>query len=187
MRLFVALVPPSSIRERLARTRDALRQVGADVKWVETDNIHLTLKFLGAVEPARLNSIQDALARATMTHPMFEVRYIGCGVFPNRRRPRVVWVGMTGDLTRLAALQGDVETALEPVGFGREGRPFKAHVTLGRVRSESQSRRLLERLDALRAEDQGSMWVEAISLMESQLSPRGPTYRRIMDFPLQAP
>jgi 2'-5' RNA ligase len=183
MRLFVAIVPPSSVRDRLAASREALRQSGADVKWVEAENLHITLKFLGNVEGARIDAVREALAGVASAHRRFSLQFLGTGVFPNRRRPRVVWVG-TAESAALVRLQADVEAALEELGFAAEARGFTAHLTLGRARSDKNVKPLVERLDRLQGEDYGAMTVDVVSLMESQLSSRGPTYRHLNDLPL---
>lgn len=161
-----------------------LCQTGADVKWVETANIHITLKFLGNVDASRLQSVQAALEEALASHRPFYLRYKGCGVFPNRRRPRVVWIGTEGDLENLRALQFDIDTALEPLSFSREKRHYSPHVTVGRMRSDKNASRLVERLDTIQGEDYGLTKVDTVSLMESQLSPKGPTYRHVHDVSL---
>lgn len=181
LRLFIAIVPPLVVRERLAHLREQLRVLGADAKWVETENIHLTMRFLGEVESARASHISRALAEAASRHSAFPVRVQGSGVFPNRRRPRVVWVGLEGDLDALRALQVDIEAGLVPLGFAPEARGFSPHVTLGRLRSETGARALVERLDALRGEVYGQFTVDRVVLMESKLSSRGPTYHHVHD------
>lgn len=183
MRLFIAIVPPARIRERLASAREALRQTGADVKWVETENIHITLKFLGNVDASRLTSIQETLSQAAAPYRPFRLGFKGCGVFPNRRRPRVVWIDTLGDVDMLRALQADVELAFEPLGFAREARGFSPHVTLGRARSDSGAARLVEKLTSLEKQEFGTMDVVTVSLMESQLSRQGPIYRHVHDVP----
>lgn len=160
---------------------EQFRVLGTDAKWVETENIHLTLQFLGAVEPARAPLISRALAEAVSRRVAFSIRVQGSGVFPNRGRPRVVWVGLEGDGGALRALHGDIEAGLAPLGFAPEARGFSPHVTLGRLRSENGAGALIERLDALRGEAYGQFTVDTVVLMESKLSSRGPTYHHVHD------
>ena len=185
MRLFVAVHLSDEVRERLAVVQHRLQGVRADVSWVRPGNIHLTLKFLGEVEPARLDPIRAALAEAARASEPCEAAVAGVGSFGGRI-PRVVWAGIAQGAEALTALAGRVDAAMAGVGFPRESRPFSAHLTLGRVRS---SRNAAEFLGALRAEaraDFGATRVTAFSLMESQLNPKGSIYTAIDSFPLGA-
>jgi 2'-5' RNA ligase len=185
MRLFVAVHLPEEIRGRLAVVQDRLRSVRADVSWVRPGNIHLTLKFLGEVEPARLDRIRTALGEVARASEPCEAAVAGIGSFGGRI-PRVVWAGITEGAEALVALGGRVDAAMAGVGFPRESRPFSPHLTLGRVRSP---RNAAEFLGALRAEaraDFGATRVTAFYLMESQLNPQGSIYTVIDSFPLGA-
>lgn len=155
------------------------RETGADVKWVETESLHVTLKFLGEVGEPGVNEVRAALR--SVRGASFRLGVRGIGTFPPRGRPRVIWLGLTS-ADPLAALAATVERVLEPLGFPPEGRPFKPHVTLGRVRSPAG----LDRLDlaSLRERAFGSWTVEGVSLMESRLSSKGPTYLEVEQYPL---
>lgn len=133
MRLFVAVFPPPEIGERLHRA--ALRlPVEGDVRWVRPANVHLTLKFLGDAREEDLDAVVAATASACARHAAFEAEATGFGAFPTARRARVLWAGVGEGSAGLRALAEDVETALEPLGFGRERRPYEPHFTLGRAR-----------------------------------------------------
>ena len=185
MRLFVAVHLPDEVRERLAVVQHRLQGVRADVSWVRPGNIHLTLKFLGEVEPARLDQIRTALEEVARASEPCEAAVSGVGSFGGRI-PRVVWAGITEGAEALTALAGRVDAAMAGIGFPRETRPFSPHLTLGRVRS---SRNAAEFLAALRAEaraDFGRTPVAAFYLMESQLNPQGSIYTVVGSFPLGA-
>ena len=152
--------------------------------WTAADNLHVTLKFLGNVDESRIHEIGAAL-RSAVTVPAFEVGIRGLGAFPTATRARVLWAGAPGSapFTRLA---GEVDRALEALGFPPEGRPFTAHVTLGRVRAPRSNDSLAAALESSATKDFGTIRVDRVSLMRSDLSPRGARYTELGTAPLQA-
>lgn len=155
-----------------------------DVAWVGRDNFHLTLKFLGGVEPARLEAVVPALTRAAAGCPAFDLAVGGLGAFPSPTRPRVLWIGIDEGATESARLAARADDALAALGFERESRPFSPHVTLGRVR---EPRRQPGLAAALGGGIVGRQRVERLSLMRSDLSPRGARYTELAAIPLTAP
>jgi len=183
LRLFVAVVPPDDVRAALTSIQDALTRAGGDVKWVEPENIHVTLKFLGEVTVERAAEVRAALC--TIAAPAFVMGTGDTGAFPPRGKPRVVWIGLE-DSGPLVALQAAVERVLQPLGFPGEDRPFAPHLTVGRVRSPKGVEGLQNAIRDTRAARQ--QWaVQSFTLMESRLSTRGPTYLHVEDFPLGEP
>lgn len=183
-RLFIAIGLPVVVRRQIEQTqRDLERRIPQKaVRWVTPGNIHLTLKFLGDVDVAQIDAIQDALARAASPHPAFALRTAGLGCFPNSQNPRVLWLGVAGAVDALRALQVDVETAIASLGFEPDGRAFSPHLTLARVQRDAN------RNDAAKvgeAAEQGSNlpeleWpVNSVSLMRSQLKPSGSVYTEL--------
>jgi 2'-5' RNA ligase len=143
---------------------------------VAQSNLHVTVKFLGQIDEARVDAVGDALRVAARCAPAFEVNVRGLGAFPTAMRARILWVGLA-PAAPLAALAAGVDTALAPLGIERESRPFAAHVTLGRVR---ESRRNPALADALaRPADCGRLAVTRIALMRSELHPRGARYTEL--------
>jgi 2'-5' RNA ligase len=143
---------------------------------VAESNLHVTLKFLGRIEDARVDAIAAALRTVAARSPAFEIDVRGLGAFPTPGRPRVIWARLE-PATPLAQLAGDVDGALDALGFARETRPFAAHVTLGRVR---ESRRNPKLADALaRPAECGRLSVRRLSLMRSDLHPRGARYTEL--------
>jgi 2'-5' RNA ligase len=190
-RLFVALELPGPVLEALAALQAALKAQGLErLRWMRPQGIHLTLKFLGDTPPARLGELMGALEEATAGTGPLRLALSGLGTFAGRGGPRVLWVGLEGDLQRLALLQRRVEEALAPLGFPREGRPFSPHLTLARV-PEQEARRaapLLQRALPLVTVPPVTMSLTAVSLMRSHLQPTGALYERVATFPLlQAP
>ena len=168
----------------MAQEVDVLRRHASGVAWVATENLHITVKFLGGVEEARLVDVAAALKGAA-TVPMFEVEIRGLGAFPAASRPRVLWAGAPGSpaFTRLAE---GIDQALMALGFPPEGRGFTPHVTLGRVREPRRDVALTEALEAAAARSFGALRVERLSLMRSDLSPRGARYTELAAVPLPA-
>ncbi len=150
-------------------------QADARVKWVEPANLHFTLKFLGEVPEEHLLSVVEAVREVAAFRP-FELSIEGLGAFPDLRAPRVLWVGVQEGARELAALARHVEEALSRARFPREERPFEPHLTIGRVRTEGRERGLWQALERLRAAKIGRQRVEWVVVMESRLSPQGPTY-----------
>jgi 2'-5' RNA ligase len=177
---------PDDVRARLTDAVTELRGVAPDVAWVAPDNLHLTLKFLGAVEEARLSAIGSALAAAAAGQPAFGFRCAGLGAFPSPGRPRVVWAGIEQADAALAALARAVEQSLVPLGFEQEARDFTAHVTLGRIREPRRQPALPGALAAAARREFGRVRVDHISLMQSQLHPRGARYSALAAFELDA-
>jgi 2'-5' RNA ligase len=182
-RLFVALEPPDPVRRRLAAAAAELRRAAgraeADVRWVAPGNLHLTLQFLGAVPEERVDAIEAALTGAAALARPLSLEVTGAGGFPSARRPRVVWLGLAGDVPTLAALVEELGRRLAPLGFPPETRPFSPHLTLGRARDPRGAPGLGGAL-AARAGADGFPWrATEVALFESHLSPRGPRYEVI--------
>jgi 2'-5' RNA ligase len=180
----VAVLLPEDVRAALADAAARLRAAAPDVAWVAPEHLHVTLKFLGQVDEARLSALAGALATAARGGPAFEARVVGLGAFPSAGRPRVLWAGVRDGAQALAALAARVEAACVGLGFAPETRPFAAHVTLGRVRSPRRAPRLADLLDAAAREELGRLRVERVTLMESRLSPHGARYLERASAPL---
>src|SRR6185369_6726222 len=181
-RAFVAVRLDDDVRARLAAAVERLRPLAPGVAWVTHDNVHLTLKFLGGVETARLGDIERALGAAAAGHPAFDLDVHGLGAFPSRARPRVLWAGVSAGAAETTALAASVDAALAALGFARDGRAFAAHVTLGRVREPRANLRLAPALAS--GEEFGRQRVAHISLMRSELSPKGARYTELAAIPL---
>jgi RNA 2',3'-cyclic 3'-phosphodiesterase len=176
LRLFVALNFPPQLRQALWQATASLREGTLPVKWVRTDGIHLTLKFLGDVPEERDQELRAALTRAAAGARALTLTLGGFGVFPDFRRPRVVWVGIAAE-PALELLQHRVEQEFAPLGFPTEARPFRPHLTLGRAAREARSRDfagLETMLSGLRFEE--AALVEALDLMQSTLQSGGAVY-----------
>lgn len=186
MRAFIAVNLDDNLRRAIAETQDALRATGADVKWVQAESMHLTLKFLGWVDDARVPEIVKAVGAALDGQAPFRLRVAGVGGFPTPTAPRVIWVGVEEGATELAELSRLVEDAVEPLGFEREGRPFSPHVTVGRAKGPGGRQGLTAAMREAAEREFGEMQVTKVELMRSDLRPTGPVYTSQRVFELTA-
>ena len=189
IRSFIAIELPGEVKQALTGLQEKLKTAGsAPVRWVDTDNIHLTLKFLGDIDSGITGGITAALeAAARGTHP-FSVAVSELGVFPNPSRVQVVWVGLTGELDKLNQLQKRIEDGLIPLGFKAEGRAFTPHLTLARVRDYAgpdARQQLGQLIGKTRIDAKCIIKVNSVQLMRSQLTREGPIYTRISTIELK--
>lgn len=178
-RAFVAIDLPGSLRSSLAAAQQKLKSYGFRVKWVRPQSIHLTLKFLGNIDEAQTDAVVGAMTQAAKGCATLVLAPSGMGVFPNARRPRVIWVGIGGQLDRLKNLQRALEAQLADLGFPRESRPFKGHLTLGRVKGKIAAPRLQAALADTGKFESDSFEVNQIILFKSQLQPGGAVYSQV--------
>jgi len=180
IRAFIAIELSLAVRGRLAEAQRLLRrETSLSVRWVNTQSAHLTLKFLGEVDEAKIEAIGQAMTQAARQSHTFDIGTGETGAFPSSRRPRVLWLGLRGDLTPLLELQRTLETLIAPLGFPTEERPFSPHLTLGRVREERGAHAAVP--PASLAIEPVTQPVEAIVLMQSILGPDGAQYRRLLE------
>ena len=175
VRTFICIEIPQSIKGRINRLQEILRQLDAQISWTKPSNIHLTLKFLGGVEAARIERVKKALERAANGIGPFEVEVSGSGCFPSARSPRVLWVGFSNVPELLQHLYSNIEDELAREGFEREKRKFSPHLTIGRIRAPRNSARVAEALIASGFESEAFIATEVI-LMRSDLKPAGSIY-----------
>ncbi|HXW18243.1 MAG TPA: RNA 2',3'-cyclic phosphodiesterase [Candidatus Acidoferrales bacterium] len=181
MRLFVALEIPEAIRRMLGELIAELKDTTQSARWVRSEGIHVTLKFIGETPTENVHAIQQALTKVR-SNASVEVQMRGCGFFPNDRRPRVLWVGVEGS-PNLAELAAAVETRLTLLGIAPESRPYRPHLTLARFQSAEGIPRLLKKLQTLEPFDCGKMRAEEFHLFQSQLQRGGARYTRLASFP----
>ena len=180
MRLFIAINFTVKDRRRMYSAARALREAELPVKWVDPEQLHMTLKFLGEVRPERVGDVQAAVARVAAKTAPFEMVLTGAGAFPTMRRPKVVWLGADAS-PELRCLKHDMEWELAPQGFEREVRAFHPHVTVGRATKEARAgdfRGFEALVDAMDFERQ--ITVRNVDLMESFLSSKGPRYEKLL-------
>ncbi len=176
-RTFIAVEMDQSVCGSAARLIRALAASQADVKWVEPHNLHLTLKFLGEVPLEEIHAVCKAVERAVAGIEPFRLELVGAGAFPNVSRPRTLWLGAGDGQVQMAALQQAVEHGLKKLGYRPEGRKFKTHLTLGRVRRAGPGLvRLAELLAEHAAFQAGASVVEEVTVFASELTSEGPVY-----------
>jgi len=183
IRSFIAIDLPDSLRRRLEALVQDLRKSNAQVGWVRIEGIHLTLKFLGNVEPGLIEEIKPVLAGVALQTPPISIEPAGCGAFPTIKSPRVVWVGLRGQIGPLAELVRRVELAMAPFGFRPEGRPFKPHITLGRVKGSRRLEALQQILFAHRDFTAEPFDAVEVVLYKSDLRPDGARYAPLLKAP----
>lgn len=189
IRSFVAIEIPDEVRAALAALQQELkaRAPAKSVRWTRSGSIHLTLQFLGDVAPGKVDAIADALRAVCSDYHPFTFQVQDLGVFPNSRRPRVVWVGVAEPSGILLALQKGVSQALVPLGFESEKRAFKPHLTLGRASHRAGRQDLADVGDLIQGSEIGSLGqvhVDHITLMKSDLKPSGAVYTPLAVAPL---
>lgn len=175
IRTFICIDIPEPIKGRIEELQNSLRITGAQVSWVKTINIHLTLKFLGDVRLSRVESLIRAAERAAASVSPFEIEAGCAGCFPSPRNPRVLWVGLTNLPEELKRLQTGLESELARDGFPREQKNFSPHLTIGRIRSPQNASRVAEDLIA-RGFAAESFQAREIIVMRSDLMPSGAVY-----------
>ncbi|MBI3859432.1 MAG: RNA 2',3'-cyclic phosphodiesterase [Thaumarchaeota archaeon] len=183
MRAFVALeIPDRKVMESIVRFQDEVRATGADVKLVERQNLHFTIRFLGEVTPEQASEADRRLKELGMKGEEVEVK--GTGAFPGSGRPSVLWVGVADpDEEKVLRIAARVNELLDGLGES-DDRPFRAHLTLGRVRSQRGSGSLTELLAQNAGRSFGRVRLSELKLKSSQLTPSGPVYTDVGAYPL---
>jgi len=185
VRAFIAVLLPDDVRARLAAAAAELRARAPGLAWVRAANLHVTLRFLGEIEPMALERAREAVAVTATSVAPFTVTLGGLGGFPPGRPPRVVWAGVLAGGEGLEALHDALESTLVARGIPAEGRAFHPHVTLARARDPRGASGLAGTLGGRSAF--GEVRVAALHLMRSELDPQGPRYSILVEAPLHGP
>lgn len=178
-RVFIAAPIPDVVVDFLRQIQAQLQSSGMNVRWVVPDNIHLTLKFIGDIDSNLVSVVADRMDAVAGTIPRFLLKADGVGVFPNRRQARVLWMGLSGELDGLRAIQAALESSLESVGFSKKARRFHPHLTLGRSRRRLDAKALDALLEPLKEIASDSFRVDRLRLFRSQLTSVGAKYSRL--------
>ena len=187
MRSFIAFKPPEGIARHIGRLQAHLRSEGIEARWVKPANIHLTLKFLGETDPARDGDIRRAMQASVADQAPLNLALGGLGGFPTISRPRVLWQAVAKEVERLQAIQQRLEALLVPCGFPRERRPFRGHLTIGRIRHPKRWRpemaTIVKGMPDLPLQP---FVVDALVWYQSRLLPGGAEYTALARVPLVA-
>jgi 2'-5' RNA ligase len=187
MRTFIAIELPQEVKDKLAELQALLKKAGADVKWIEPENIHLTLKFLGEIDEDKSAKVAAAIEDIAKKSKQFRMSLASLGAFPRIEFPRIIWVGIDKGDKEITELAKVLEEKIEKLGIPKEERRFSSHITIGRVRSPLNKDKLAQ---ALR--DSGNYFsgrnvefdVTKITLFKSTLGPGGPVYAALKEVTL---
>ena len=184
MRTFVAIEIPLGVKEKIEEAISPFAKLNLAISWVKSKNLHLTLKFSGEVDEKRIDDMILSLSQALKEEKRFKMSLKDLGVFPDLRRPRVIWIGIDKGKENLIRVQGKIEQELSKLGFPKEEREFSPHLTVARVKSPKGIERLTEQIKNVNfvAED---IEVDEVVLMRSQLHPQGAIYTPIRKFKLK--
>jgi 2'-5' RNA ligase len=181
IRTFIAVEIPEKVISSIARVQEGIKNYGFKIRWVRPESIHLTLKFLGNIEAADTENIGRAVFEASKEYTPLSLQAKGIGVFPGIKRPRVVWVGITGQLETLVRLQKTLDKNLEAIGFPKEKRPFKGHLTLGRIKKKIDTNTFIEALDTFGNFETETFTADRVVLYKSELKASGAVYTKLMN------
>lgn len=180
MRTFIAFELPGNIITAIREVQESIKSYGFRVRWVRPENIHLTLKFLGNINEAEIEKIGRAILDTVKEYSPILLSAKGIGVFPGVKQPRVIWVGITGQMDSLLKMQKVLDDRLEAIGFSRENRPFKGHLTLGRVKGKIDSKRLVKAMEDFQGFESEPFTADQIILFKSELKPTGSVYTKLL-------
>ncbi|MGH7724195.1 MAG: RNA 2',3'-cyclic phosphodiesterase [Candidatus Eiseniibacteriota bacterium] len=184
MRTFFAVFPPAEVVDAIAGAVERIRWPGDSVSWVKPSNVHYTLRFLGELSESRVRAAARAGEAAVVGLQHFSLRLGAPGVFPNARRPRVLWLGASEGGEALVLLAKSLDEALRREGFGAPEKPFAPHLTLGRVRESGSGGASVAETFLGATFPTAAFDVPALSLIHSKLDPRGSIYEPIGRFAL---
>jgi len=186
IRAFLAIEPPDDILQILSRLQEELkREISGRISWTKPQGQHLTLKFFGDISTEDVNNIRAAVENRTVSGQSLKLKIEKLGVFPDPRRPRIIWCGVLGDGEKLSLLQKQLETDFEGIGFPNEDREFRAHLTLGRIKEPYGLTGISEALTKHNAFAAGVFECRQLILFQSKLLPQGAVYTKLAEFKLK--
>ncbi len=179
IRSFIAFELPEAVISLLGKVQQELKSLRLKVRWVRPENIHLTLKFLGNINPGDIENIGGAMSDAARDCAPFTLTVGGIGFFPGIKRPRIIWVGLGGEIQVLLNLQRNLEDRLATVGFPKEKRSFKAHLTLGRIRQAVNPSKIGQAIQEYSDSGNQKFTADRVILFKSDLKPSGAEYLQL--------
>jgi len=189
LRAFIAIELPKQLQDALDKQTTRLRQpLGEDlVRWIPTQNMHLTLKFIGNIAASHVEFLKQLITQTAESHSQFDLQISGIGSFPNSKKARILWAGLHAP-AELASLQRSLEAGTTRLGYEKEERPFSPHLTLGRVRpniDQTGLQKIRTILDTIQLGNIGSARVDSIHLYKSELHTNGSVYTKLFSAPLK--
>lgn len=176
IRIFLAVKIPKDLQDKVLEIQKQLKKQNPDVKWVEPENFHYNLKFFGHVTGSELNKIQQAVKKVIKKHEPFSIEIAGIGTFPSPTSPRVIWLGTKKGTNEITDLANELDDEFSKSGFEAESRPFRPHLTLGRIRSTQNKQNLIKKIRDIEHINIGAFEVNEVVIFQSKLSRAGPTY-----------
>jgi 2'-5' RNA ligase len=187
VRTFIAVSLPADLKAKLTNVQQEFRHLSLEAAWVREAGLHITLKFLGEIEPAQVLPVTSCMMECIKGYHPFMISVGGVGVFPHESHPRVLWVGVHDEGGHLLQMQQTLEAKLSSLGFLPEDRPFTPHLTLARLKQVTHRVDLLTCVNRLRKVTVGELEVTHLDLLESQLLPSGARYLTLKVVPLATP
>jgi 2'-5' RNA ligase len=184
IRAFIALELPENIIAVINNIQKDMKSFGFNVKWVQPENIHLTLKFLGNISPTDVTQIGSVIGEVAKPYAPIPMTAKAVGVFPGMTRPRVIWIGVGGQVAMILGLQKILDEKLNALGFPMEKRPFKGHLTLGRVKGNISAQQLSGALQQYNEFESDIFLSETVVLFKSVLDPKGSIYTKLLNVSL---
>jgi len=178
MRLFIATPISRQVETELANIIHQLKSAAGNVKWVKPENIHLTIKFLGETDESVVEHLSEMIDKTSRETKILEFRISKLGGFPNLIRPRALWAGLDGDHAELERLAIKIDERVHKLGYERETRKFRPHLTLGRVKKPQALPQLAHFIESYKIEAM-PFQIDRLTLFKSTLTPRGPIYERL--------
>ena len=185
IRAFLAIDPPENILQAMSRLQEKLkREISGRISWTKPQGQHLTLKFFGDISTEDVKNICSAVQNRATSEQSLNLKIEELGVFPGARRPLVIWCGVTDDVEKLSGLQKQLDSDFAGIGFPRENRPFRAHLTIGRIKDPSGLTGISEALTKYNAFAAGEFSCKELILFQSRLTPQGAIYTKLAEFAL---
>lgn len=185
IRTFLAIDLPEEIKVQIENVQSRLKASVKGIRWARPEGIHLTLKFFGNISENKIADISSVVEKNTVDIRPLSLKVSTLGTFPNLKSPRVLWLGIGGSVEKLSDLQKEIEKDLESIGFQRENRAFRAHLTLGRIKSPKNVKGLSEIMKNEEIYDAGSFCAGGLTLLKSDLTPQGAIYTKLAYFPFE--
>jgi len=182
IRTFIAIDINPAIRKALQQLQDDLKQCDCRIKWIQPDNIHLTLKFLGDVKLKKIDDVNQALEDLAQNIKPFETELTETGAFPSIDRPQILWAGLKDDQQQIADLAASLENKLGMIGFKKEQKKFSPHITIGRIRTPRNLKALSQELSGYSLPTGISQSIQEVILVKSTLTSTGPIYEKLKTF-----
>ena len=186
MRTFIGIELPEKIIYTIRKVQEEIKSYGLKIRWVRPENIHLTLKFLGDIKEADTKNVSRAISESVTGYAPISLMVKGIGVFPGIIRPRVIWLGVANQIDVLTTFQKTLDEKLKAIGFPREKRPFKGHLTLGRIKSKIDPKTLHDVLKKFTQFESDHFFADRIILYKSDLKPGGAVYTKLIETYLTA-